>query len=128
MDTPRINHIPERPKFKAKRQTIVPKVVAVTPGRTPQENHFIFAPDIFLSLKRFIRQVKRLLIYIMPINPIKPNFGRKTRIKASLPSESSIEFLKTVNCWSSPLSSPSQTESKYIRGTRGDKSRIIRPE
>ena len=32
--------------------------------------------DIFASLKRFKRQVKRLLANIIPIKSINPNFGR----------------------------------------------------
>ena len=68
-----------------------------------------------------------LLIYITKIKPLRPEKGKITNIKISLPSESKIEFLKVVTCWSSPFKSPSEIESRYIKGTMGASALIMFP-
>ena len=77
------------------------------------------APLTLQSLLTFKKQVKKFEKYIIPIKPFIPVMGRRQRIKMILRVESDRAVRKVKVCWSRPFKIPSETLSRYIKGTIG---------
>ena len=74
------------------------------------------------SLFTFKKQVRKFEKYIMAIKPLSPVRGSAIRIKIILITESLMAVRKVKVCWSSPFNIPSETLSRYIKGTMGDRA------
>jgi len=85
------------------------------------------APVILSRRLTFKKQVKKLDKYIMPMNPIRPKRGRMAITANILKEESQTAVLNVKSCWSSPFKIPSETLSRYIRGTMGDRAQSRKP-
>lgn len=86
-----------------------------------------FAPLTLISLLIFIKQVRKLEKYIIPIKPFMPKYGNTASTSPIRKDESKIPVRKQNPCWSSPFKIPSATLSRYIKGTMGDKAHIRNP-
>ena len=60
----------------------------------------------------------------MPIKPFIPLIGRRHRIKIMRIVESEMAVRKVKDCSSRPFSIPSDTLSRYINGTIGERAVI----
>ena len=65
--------------------------------------------------------------YIIQINPRSPNRGRIIITRIIRIAESTTDVRNVNFCWSSPFSIPSQTLSRYINGTMGERAHIRKP-
>ena len=76
-----------------------------------------------INLPTLRAQVKRFEKYIIRIKPFSPETGKMIRIKIIRRVESVMAVRKLNACWSSPFKMPSETLSKYIKGTIGERER-----